>query len=180
MTVQPMPPSPFSRTTLAPATTSGPRSSVVTSMWMRFFVVRSSGTGWKTIASNGRPDDAFDVAPALVARDGAAERVAPPPGESVGGVLVARDVPDELVGRLRDRLVPEEDAELLPVGVEQHRPAGLLVVDHGAGVECGCSEAGPDVQVQPVLDDLGLRHPVDPHLHLVTGAQARAAVVVRV
>src|SRR4029077_9872541 len=43
-TVQPRPPSPLARTTAAPWATRASRSSVVTSMWRRFFTVLVSGT----------------------------------------------------------------------------------------------------------------------------------------
>ena len=48
------PPSPFARSTVAPWATSASRSSVVTSMWRRFFTVLGSGTPAQSKDSHGQ------------------------------------------------------------------------------------------------------------------------------
>ena len=93
----------------------------------------------------------------------------------MGGVRVAGDVPDELVEPVGDGLVADEDAELLAVGVDHHRPAGLLVDDRGPGVERGAERLGVDVEVQAVLDGLGLGHRVDPDPDLVADRAGSAS-----
>ena len=150
-----------------PRATRPATSSLVMSQWMRFFTVLGSGTGTKSIDSNGSPGTSS------IQENPRSSSTTTPPMTSAHHARLACgrrgvgrvDAPSRRAAR---RSVPaHEGAQLAALGVGERHPTRTPDSlggqrDRGAQGEDGSSDARLDVEVHALLHRPRLGHGVDP------------------